>query len=131
MEPSLINLTVLQSGKGRKRGGAVNAILRQGANPATMPISIGLDLAEELQRVEQLTGGGSSAVLKALKVRFRWIYLRTGTHCSGHFYATAITARSQIWKKAKYRNSRLWSMLFEKEQMWKVVSCCSFLRTKT
>ncbi|WWD17205.1 hypothetical protein CI109_101643 [Kwoniella shandongensis] len=68
LEPSSIDLCILQSGKTRRRAGGVQAILR-GTSGA--PLKVSEELAEEIRDVEDLLGGGSMAAMKALK----WLLL--------------------------------------------------------
>ncbi|KAK1924304.1 hypothetical protein DB88DRAFT_527142 [Papiliotrema laurentii] len=67
VEPGLIDLAVIQSAKGRKRGAAVDAILKVASDPRQVPLSLSEDLVEDLRDAEEATRGGSMAVLKALK----------------------------------------------------------------
>ena len=76
-------MSTLYNGKGQKKGGAINAILKvrlsctmsrphvwakTGVDPMTVPLTIDDELAAELRRNEEMTGGGPAGVLKALKV---------------------------------------------------------------
>ncbi|ORY32810.1 hypothetical protein BCR39DRAFT_521705 [Naematelia encephala] len=68
IEPSAINLCILQAGKSRgKRGGAVNAILRAGRGP----LRLSERTEEALRADEEMFGSGASSALKALK----WLLL--------------------------------------------------------
>ncbi|KAL7421917.1 hypothetical protein Q5752_003689 [Cryptotrichosporon argae] len=67
IEPTSIDLSVLGSGRTRKRANAVAAVLKTATEASKTALSISDELAEELRAEDELLGGGAPAALKALK----------------------------------------------------------------
>jgi hypothetical protein len=65
-----------------------------------MPLSLSEDLAEEVRKAEEMTGGGASAALKALKVRRE--ALAIGLTTSGRYCSTALTRLSRARTRISY-----------------------------
>ncbi|RSH87238.1 hypothetical protein EHS25_003147 [Saitozyma podzolica] len=70
VEPSMVDLTVMDCGKGRKRAGGINAILRAATGADNGGLRIADELAEDIREQDAATGGGAQVSLKALKWSF-------------------------------------------------------------
>ncbi|KAK4690001.1 hypothetical protein P7C73_g105, partial [Tremellales sp. Uapishka_1] len=67
IEPSIIDLCILQPVRNRRKGRDIEALLESCMEHRTSPLNVSQDLAEQLRREGQMVGGGALGVLRAVK----------------------------------------------------------------
>ncbi|KAK8864480.1 hypothetical protein IAR55_001730 [Kwoniella newhampshirensis] len=98
LEPSTIDLCVLQSGRTRRRSGGVKAILKGSRD---VPLKVSEDLEEDIINDEDLLGGGSMAAMKALK----WLLLHHSINSSLATLAEKTQTPEQLQKVQAWVNA--------------------------